>query len=158
MAGPEADRTRVSLAEDATSDWHDRARRRWRRLRLSVAHWRLCLVSALSLLVAAVRRAGRYVLRGDSTRRRRAAGADALLPALSRYESLPVLRTAERETQNSDGGPGERPLPTGRGHNRALPTGRGALEVDRDADRLTISDPAAEEAFLSSTVWVEVEE
>jgi len=77
-----------------------------------------------------------------------------LLPTVAEFDVLPVPR------EGSDGGSASarRPLPSGRGTRRGLPASRAALRVERTADRLTISDPAADEAFLSSTHWVAVEE
>lgn len=51
-----------------------------------------------------------------------------------------------------------RELPRPDSQARRLPTGDGRLQVERTPDRLTLSDPDDDDAYLSSTVWVEVEE
>lgn len=50
-----------------------------------------------------------------------------------------------------------RQLP-GPASTRRLPAGDGRLRVEQTPERLTLSDPDEEEAYLSSTVWVDVEE
>jgi len=77
-----------------------------------------------------------------------------LLPTVAEFDVLPVPRNGSDDGQSS----ARRSLPSGRGTRRGLPASRAALQVERTADRLTISDPAADEAFLSSTHWVDVEE
>jgi|GEM_PF-5721558 len=153
MAGSAAERP-PSADDDSQSDWTDAARRAWRRLLVFVAHWRLRTRSVCRLVAGSIRSGVQYYLRGGGGRSASGPGRsrDPLLPAIADFDALPVAR------DEADVESGPRSLPSSRDTRRGLPAGRGTLEVERTRDRLTISDPATEEAYLSSTVWVEVEE
>ena len=159
MAGPAADRSPQSAADAADADWRDRLRHRWRRSLLLLAHWRLCVHIARRHLAEALRGAWRYPrTRGEETQGVTSVGdpGGLLLPSVARDRSLPTPVDDEHSTEAEPSSEAALP-PTGESV-RELPAGDGVLEVERTPDRLILSDPAAEDAYLASTTWVEVEE
>ncbi len=69
-------------------------------------------------------------------------------------------RTADhgRQLAETGGGPEPRQLPGPGERRRRLPAGDGRLQVEQTPERMTLSDPDDEDAYLSSTLWVDVEE
>lgn len=126
------------------------AGRLWRRTALA-------LVAVITAVQAALSR-----LRGERSR-------DREPPVLATRPDGPVrtVLTADRHDRPSDhghqlaetdGGARPRQLPGPTQTRRRLPAGEGRLQVDQTPERLTLSDPDDDEAYLSSTVWVDVEE
>lgn len=160
MAGPAADGSAAPAADDQHSDRTTDVGRAWRRLAVFLAHWRLRVAVGLGLVGHALRRAWRYARqrgRGDEVIARVGTTDGHLLPTA--YDvTLPVEETGQVDGgETVEGASGPRYLPAARGDRRRLPSGDGGLDVERDTDRLVISDPAREEAYLASTVWVDVE-
>ena len=159
MAGPAAERSSPSTPDATDADWRDRLRHQWRRSLLLLAHWRLCVAIARRHLAEALRGAWRYPRNpGDGPDGVPLAGDPNghLLPSVSRDRSLPT--PVEDEDSTVADPSTETALPPTSGSARELPAGDGVLEVERTPDRLILSDPAAEDAYLASTTWVDVEE
>lgn len=119
-------------------------------------------VAVLTTFVEAVRAAIRYYLRGgarDDRTQPLATHRGTLGRSLDTTEqpggnggrSRPQLAEAAGRTR-------QRQLPGPAGQRRRLPAGDDRLRVERTPERLTLSDPDEDEAYLSSTVWVDVEE
>lgn len=161
MAGSAAERSPAPGADDDASGWADAARRRWCRFLVFLAHWRLRAVTGWRHCRDAVHAAWHRAVGGSWLDRHDGDGspelavnssvsATELLPESTDVDSPnPRNAAANRATRRS--------LPTTPEPRRGLPAGDGPLDVERTADGLTISDPALEEAYLSSTHWVDVE-
>lgn len=137
--------------------------RRWTtRVRALGGRWWTALGALLSLLAHSVRQAGRYYRRGGGRERptyslrtlpnARAQGLESReAPSAPAEESAPKL--AETATGTS-----ARQLPDPDADRRRLPAGDGRLQVECTAERMILSDPDEEDAYLVSSVWVDVEE
>lgn len=130
--------------------------------------WRSRFLGIVSALVSSLRAAGLYYLRGggssgeDRALARRPVTEVRTLTSSQDHgphrpaESPPSPTGPVRDGPSDRGQTERRPGPAER--RRQLPSGDGRLQVERTAERLTLSDPDAEEAYLSSTVWVDIEE
>lgn len=118
--------------------------------------------TVLAAVVHAVRAAVRYYLEGG----RRDASAQPLATRPGAFGRSIATRehsdgqAGQSSPQLAETGGRSRPrqLPGPAGQRRRLPAGDGRLQVERTPERLTLSDPDDEEAYLSSTLWVDVEE
>lgn len=160
MPGPAADGSAAPAADDQRNGRSTDIVRAWRRLAVFLAHWRLRVAAGVRLVADAVRRAWRYARRrgsGGETVTLAGTSDGRLLPTAADI-TLPVADPGSPVRGHAAGGASsQRSLPAARWDRRRLPSGDGGLHVEHDTDRLVISDPAREEAYLASTVWVDVE-
>lgn len=137
--------------------------RRWTaRVRTLGGRWWTSLGAVLSLLVHSVRQAGRYYRRGDG--QERPARSLRTLPKAGSHafespqpRSTPADETPPQLAETATGS-SARQLPDPNADRRRLPAGDGRLQVECTAERMILSDPDEDDAFLESTVWVDVEE
>jgi hypothetical protein len=159
MDGSAAERSTTPGPDDSASEWRDRASVAWRRGLLFLAHWRLRVLVAFRLgrqTLGRVWRAAMGRLTVGATTTTRESGDSALLPSVIHDGALPVSTDGDRSPGEERGPTASLPGPSE--PRRELPAGDGLLDVERTPSRLIISDPAADDAYLASTYWVEIEE